>query len=207
MLKHKKVRLTEENMQYEDLVVLDLFSEDEVTYAWDRANIKGRKDKSAFIKSKILKQQVIDMKQFQIDGMKALVDTISSIDENSKKILFKHFDHTNVNIMKQRLPDLLNRQTFDYDNLDSDEMESDSSGNNSDGDEINRTERLRMRQHRVEHTDDEMVEEEIFSEEKVPEKTNGINILHLMEEKEDPGFEQKEDLSDEEIKFSKPASM
>jgi len=147
------------------------------------------------------------MKQFQIDGMKALVDTISSIDENSKKILFKHFDHTNVNIMKQRLPDLLNRQTFDYDNLDSDEMESDSSGNNSDGDEINRTERLRMRQHRVEHTDDEMVEEEIFSEEKVPEKTNGINILHLMEEKEDPGFEQKEDLSDEEIKFSKPASM
>jgi hypothetical protein len=100
MLKHKKVRLTEENMHYEDLAVLDLFSEDEVTYAWDRANIKGRKDKQAFIKSKILKQQVMDMKQFQMDGMKSLVDTISSIDENSKKILFKHFDHTNVNIMK-----------------------------------------------------------------------------------------------------------
>ena len=149
----------------------------------------------------------MDMKQFQIDGMKALVDTISSIDDNSKKILFKHFDENNVNIMKQKLPDLLNRQTFDNDNLYSDEMESDSSGNNSDGDEINKTERLRMRQHRVEHTDDEMVEEEIFSEEKVPEKTNGINILYQMEEKEDPGFDQKEDLSDEEIKFSKPASM
>lgn len=103
------------------------------------------------------------MKQFQIDGMKALVDTINSIDENSKKILFKHFDHNNVNIMKQRLPDLLNRQAFDCLNLDTDEMESDSSGNNSDGDEINRTERLRMRQHRVEQTDDDMAEEEIFS--------------------------------------------
>ena len=36
--------------------------------------------------------------------------------------------------MKHRLPDLLNRQQFDYDNLDSEKMESDLSGNNSDGD-------------------------------------------------------------------------
>lgn len=58
----------------------------------DRANIKGRKDKVALRKSKILKQKVEEMKQFQIDGMKAVLDTINSIDENSKKILFKHFD-------------------------------------------------------------------------------------------------------------------
>jgi hypothetical protein len=92
MFDHKKVRLTEESMQYEDLAVLDNFSEDEITYALDRANIKGRKDKSALIKSKILKQQVAEMKQFQIEAMNTLVDTINSIDENSKKILFKHFD-------------------------------------------------------------------------------------------------------------------
>jgi hypothetical protein len=55
MLKVKKVRLTEESMEYEDLAVLDNFSEDEITYALDRANIKGRKDKSALLKTKILK--------------------------------------------------------------------------------------------------------------------------------------------------------
>ena len=56
MLNFKKARLTEENMQYEDLAVKDLFSEDEITYAWDRANIKGRKDKAILKKTKFLKQ-------------------------------------------------------------------------------------------------------------------------------------------------------
>ena len=46
------------------------------------------------------------MKNFQIEGMKALVDTINSIDENSKKILFKHFDQNNVNIIQKTTPDL-----------------------------------------------------------------------------------------------------
>ena len=64
MMKLKKARLTEESMQYDDLVVLDNFSEDETTFALDRANIKGRKDKSVLKKSKILKQQVEEMKQF-----------------------------------------------------------------------------------------------------------------------------------------------
>ena len=55
MIKIKKVRLTEESMQYEDLAVLDNFSEDEITFALDRANIKGRKDRNALKKSKIIK--------------------------------------------------------------------------------------------------------------------------------------------------------
>jgi hypothetical protein len=76
--------------------------------------------------------------------MKALVDTINSIDENSKKILFKHFDHNNVNIMQQKFPDLMlrnNRAKFESEDcygINSDEMDSDSSGNNSQTDEINR---------------------------------------------------------------------
>jgi hypothetical protein len=55
MMHFKKARLTEESMKYEDLAVGDNFSEDEITFALDRANIKGRKDKSALIKSKVLK--------------------------------------------------------------------------------------------------------------------------------------------------------
>lgn len=39
--------------------------------------------------------------------MKAIIETISSIDENSKKILFKHFDQDNVNILAKKAPALM----------------------------------------------------------------------------------------------------
>lgn len=78
--------------------------------------------------------------------MRALVDTINSIDENSKKILFKHFDQNNVNIMSknaQVLTDKINRITAEAEESDkyeinSDDMDSDSSGNMSENDEINK---------------------------------------------------------------------
>ena len=49
------------------------------------------------------------MKLFQVDCMKAVVDTINSIDDNSKKILFKHFDYNNVNIMQKKTQNLISR--------------------------------------------------------------------------------------------------
>ena len=55
LMKLKKARLTEESMQYEDLAVSENFSDEEITFALDRANIKGRKDKSTLKKSRILK--------------------------------------------------------------------------------------------------------------------------------------------------------
>jgi hypothetical protein len=39
--------------------------------------------------------------------MKAVVDTISSIDESSKKILFTHFDQESVNVLAKSAPTLL----------------------------------------------------------------------------------------------------
>lgn len=39
--------------------------------------------------------------------MKAIVDTISSIDESSKKILFTHFDQQSVNVLAKKAPILL----------------------------------------------------------------------------------------------------
>jgi len=39
---------------------------------------------------------VRDLKQFSLMGMRSIVDMIKSIDENSKKIVFKHFDQNNV---------------------------------------------------------------------------------------------------------------
>jgi hypothetical protein len=43
----KKARLTEDKMSYEDLAVLENFSDDEITFALNRQNIKDKKDKSA----------------------------------------------------------------------------------------------------------------------------------------------------------------
>lgn len=42
-------------MMYEDLAVLDNFSDEEITFALNRQNIKDRKDKLALQKAKILK--------------------------------------------------------------------------------------------------------------------------------------------------------
>ena len=50
----KKARLTEDKMRYEDLAVMDLFSDDEITVALNRQIICDRKDKSALMKARKL---------------------------------------------------------------------------------------------------------------------------------------------------------
>lgn len=47
LLSHKKARLIEDKMSYEELAVIENFSEDEVTFALNRQIIKERKDKAA----------------------------------------------------------------------------------------------------------------------------------------------------------------
>ena len=41
----KKARLTEDKLTYEDMAVMDIFSDDEVTVALNRQMIKEKKDK------------------------------------------------------------------------------------------------------------------------------------------------------------------
>jgi hypothetical protein len=55
LLNMKKARLTEDKMSYEDLAVLENFSDDEITFALNRQNIKDKKDKLALQKAKLLK--------------------------------------------------------------------------------------------------------------------------------------------------------
>lgn len=77
--------------------------------------------------------------------MQAIVETLESVDENSKKILFKHFDQNSVNILGIRAPIILeNLQKLAEEAkdkklrpIDSDDLESDSSGNISETDEMN----------------------------------------------------------------------
>lgn len=103
----KKVRLTEDKISYEDLAVMDVFSEDEVTVALNRQMIRDKKDKSALMKAKKLQDQLKDLKKFAIEGMTAIVETIESIDENSKKILFKHFDQATINLLGKKAPNIM----------------------------------------------------------------------------------------------------
>lgn len=50
----RKARLTEDKMSYEDLAVMDIFSDDEVTVALNRQMIREKKDKSALMKARKL---------------------------------------------------------------------------------------------------------------------------------------------------------
>ena len=111
LLRFKKVRLVEDRISYEDLAVMDNFSEDEITFELNRKIIKEKKDKIALKKARKLEQQLIELKQFSIEAMKTIVETIKSIDENSKKIVFKHFDQQNVNILAREAPDLIKKIT------------------------------------------------------------------------------------------------
>lgn len=55
LLTHKKARLVEDRMTYEDLAVLDdSFDPDEITFALNRLILKERKDKAALRKAKKL---------------------------------------------------------------------------------------------------------------------------------------------------------
>jgi len=56
LLNMKKARLTEDKMSYEDLAVLEIFSDEEITFSLNRQNIKDRKDKNALQKAKMLKK-------------------------------------------------------------------------------------------------------------------------------------------------------
>lgn len=62
-------------------------------------------------KAKFLKEQIRELKFFSVMGMKSIIDTIKSIDDNSKKIVFKHFDQKNVNIFHTQSPDIIKKLT------------------------------------------------------------------------------------------------
>ena len=56
LLRFKKVRLVEDRISYEDLAVMDNFSEDEITFELNRKIIKEKKDKIALKKARKLEQ-------------------------------------------------------------------------------------------------------------------------------------------------------
>ena len=145
LLAFKKVRLIEDKLSFEDLIVEDQYSDEEVTITLNRQLLKDRKDKQALIKVKILQRHVTELKALTLQSMGAIVDTMVAVDESSKKMAYSHFDQQETNIIASQSADLireLNRIVADASVLptklyDSDEISSDASGNNSENDEIN----------------------------------------------------------------------
>ena len=115
LLQMKLARLVEENMSYEDLASKNNFSEDEITFTYEQ-NLRDeqyQKIKESLAYSKSLDKQIKSLKQFSIESMQLILNTIASIDENSKKIAFKHFDQNNVNLLSKYSPMLIQKlQSF-----------------------------------------------------------------------------------------------
>lgn len=77
--------------------------------------------------------------------MLSVVDTIKTIDDNSKKMVFKNFEHDRVNHLNSKLPQILHQvgtiaKSSLKDNeiaIPSDDFQSKCSGNSSENDEMN----------------------------------------------------------------------
>ena len=81
-------------MKYEDLILMDIFDADEVTISLDREMLKQRENKFTLRKVKKMEQQLLALQKTTINGMVAVMDTINSIEDRSKRIVFRPMDET-----------------------------------------------------------------------------------------------------------------
>lgn len=149
----KKARLVEEQMDYEELVMEENFSDDEITATLNRRLLKERVQLLCLQQVRRMERQFRDMVGETSRGMQAVIETIHAIDDQSKKILYKEFKEKNVNILARHVPEItqniqeivdeqehLNMKVFQRVNTGN--LSSDSSGNDSENDQINKIKEL-----------------------------------------------------------------
>lgn len=95
----KKVRLIEESIGYEDLALMDNFSDDELTCELQRQILKEKKERMALQHVRKMEEYITEMKAITMRGMLAYINTIHAIDDQSKKMVYKQFVQSNVNIL------------------------------------------------------------------------------------------------------------
>ena len=106
MLDMKKARLIEEQMDYEELVMEENFSDDEITATLNRRLLKERVQLLCLQQVRRMERQFRDMVGETSRGMQAVIETIHAIDDQSKKILYKEFKEKNVNILARHVPEI-----------------------------------------------------------------------------------------------------
>ena len=149
----KKARLIEEQMDYEELVMEENFSDDEITATLNRRLLKERVQLLCLQQVRRMERQFRDMVGETSRGMQAVIETIHAIDDQSKKILYKEFKEKNVNILARHVPEItqniqeivdeqehLNMKVLQR--VNSGNLSSDSSGNDSENDQINKINEL-----------------------------------------------------------------
>lgn len=149
----KKARLIEEQMDYEELVMEENFSDDEITATLNRRLLKERVQLLCLQQVRRMERQFRDMVGETSRGMQAVIETIHAIDDQSKKILYKEFKEKNVNILARHVPEItqniqeivdeqehLNMKVLQR--VNSGNLSSDSSGNDSENDQINKIKEL-----------------------------------------------------------------
>ena len=62
ILNFTKTKLIEDKLSYEDLIVQDNYSDDEVTITLNRELLKDRKDKQALVKVKLIQKHIFELK-------------------------------------------------------------------------------------------------------------------------------------------------
>jgi len=68
---------------------MDNFDSDEITCELQRQIIKEKKERMALQHVRKMEEQILEMKSITMRGMLALINTIHTIDDQSKKMVYK----------------------------------------------------------------------------------------------------------------------
>lgn len=93
-------------MSFEQIALNKNFEECEKTEIYRNEFHELDQDQEHLYQVKKLQENVTDLKKVYADSLKATVQMVWSIDDNSKKIVYKHFDQDNVNLLSKRTPAL-----------------------------------------------------------------------------------------------------
>ena len=204
----KKARLVEEKLAYEDLTIDENFSADEVTFTYNCTKLSEENVKKALVQCKQLDSHIKSLKMFAIESMDLVLNTLTSINENSQKIAFKHFDQDHVNLMSKETPSILERlkalqgtmrKEDRTHRIEEDNIVSDSSGNRSDKDEINFINRKRLTLNKGAFADSMLSDDDMDEDEELVE--------HFYKSSLDIRKDQKKERDNMSERFGKTANI
>lgn len=101
LLNIKKARLYQHNMTYEELVKDEMFSDDEMTLQYNKIRNKEAQNVRLLAKARKLKHHISNLKQFQIDGMRQIIGTITDMDQATREIFFRKFDKNSFSLYQK----------------------------------------------------------------------------------------------------------
>jgi hypothetical protein len=104
---HKKPfedNIYEETMEIEDMLRdLDI-KEDEKTFEYKEKVLKFQNEEKALHEINKISRHVKSLKNISVNGMESILKTVSSVDEQSQKLLLRSFNRQNANQFSYKAP-------------------------------------------------------------------------------------------------------